>query len=390
MENEFNEKKYQQIVSGITKVINNSLGKAKINYWHDSRLAELYNGEGFYIANYMRAVFRPRIWSYDIHWAYGSVLRDKVFPLSNRYEDYNGKNKTELGFMLCSLTYMKKKYEGYDYTLYNNMTIGKPKEKTKFITLTNLDYEIFNDLYESDIKIHKECYFQDIGYLPFRDRIDEYYKKKQNNKEYKGAYESGFYGKMAENLIKSCEKYKEKENASEWEREQIAFIEGLKNAERRKYKMDKNQTFKLRDNRCLIPTYQTAYIRYKEWQVFKQHKDNIVYMNTDSVHFDKDIEFESSKELGHYGKEYDGVKIQYIRRSAYILLSDDYQKVIKTKVSGVINDPLLQDIKIVDKLYRGEIVKANTYQSRYNAIHDIRTLIDLKPQYFVDFEYELY
>ena len=377
----FNDKKYNSIVGAITKLINTSLEKAGIDYSYSPIISELFNGEGFYIANYERAICRPKIWGYDIHWAYGGALLND-YPLSNNAEVYNGKNKTSLGFFICKFTRLTKRYKNYDYTLFLNKVVSEPKNKNKYIMLFNFEYEIFKDMYDTDVKIIKKYYFQQIGKLPFADLVEKYYKKKKESEDcYKCAYEAGFYGKLAQNFKR--EEINEEDKP--WQKEEKFFRNQILDMVEKTYKIPKGQSYKLRDRRCIIASLQTAYTRHKEWQVFKKYEPYIVYMNTDSVHFNNNVEFETSDAVGHYGIEYNGDTIQYIRRAAYIVLNNTQDKVIKSKIGGVINDELLQNIDTVNKLFYGQCVKANTYESEEHRRNDVRTLITLAPLYFEEY-----
>ena len=196
-------------VSGIRKKINNRFKKLDIQYEYSLALSRIYDGEGFYINSRFKVNEVNKIYGCDKHWAYGGALVQYKFPLSSKMT----KKETELGIYLLEFTHIKKRYKDFYYTIYlKHIHREKKNGKTKYIiALTNLDFQIFIDLYKTDYKIVSKKYFKDVGFLGIDDIVIEYYKKKKKDiAENKYKYEAGFYGMFAALLVKAVQKKRQR------------------------------------------------------------------------------------------------------------------------------------------------------------------------------------
>lgn len=324
------------------------------NYDYSAILSIGYNGEGFYINNRKKVKNLINIYGWDKHWAYGGVLRNNIVPLTSRLGD----TETDLAIYCVKYTYKKRKYNCFYYTLYGVKSINN------MYFMTHLDYQIFCDLYESDIKIIKKYYFQDIGYLSANmiDLIDKIYIEKQKDKENKTMYEASFYGMFARCLNPDTMREKGHEvHLADLIRYEMAYsCTGCED---------------VRDERVPLAIWQTAYLRYEEWQAFKKYKNHIIYMNTDSVYTDIDINFEDSKLIGHYHKEYDNLPTLFIRRNSYIVLNSDGKSIYKTKLGGATKESQKQ--VTIDDVYRlldngeEELSLRTNFRNKYGAMVEI-------------------
>ena len=340
------------------------LKKQGCDFNYNAKLSRCYNGEGFYVNNRNKVVEPIKTWGWDKHWAYGGVLKNNILPKSNKM----GKKETPLGiFMISYKRIIKSRYtEDFHLTLYrrNKNDIGKDiihlKDGREYRWLTNLDFEIFTDLYEiDDLRIEVKKYFQDYGKLNWDEVIDQAYIDKQNKKYDKVFFESVFYGL-------NCKKMYDYKNPVEYNKYKDSIDETGYEYCRSKY--------------VAIALFQTAYLRYEEWQLFKKYKDHIIYMNTDSIYTDIDIQLEDSPLLGHYHKEYNGQYIYFIRRNAYAIL-DDNKKLKESKIGGVLNKFITQqDLK---KLYNRKEIKVKTRDEEGN-ITDITLQPTFRMYYFQD------
>lgn len=318
-----------------------------------------YNGEGFYVNNKEFCKKRQRIYGYDINWAYGSALIDYDFPLSNNIGD----KPTKCGCYLISFTDKKPRYPQFYYTLYDNMIfIDKHK---KYMWLTNLDYEIFTDLYESDAKILSQVYWQDIGPLPqeVHKLVKQAYidKKDPNNKDIKHLFETCYYGMNAKDLLK------EYNDPKKWWASQLnGGKNALFNAQAltglngiKKFKQQ------VRTEYCVISTWQTAYTRYREWKNFKANMDSVVYMNTDSIYSLKPLDLGEDLGLGYYKLEYNNEQMLFIRRNAYVVFNED-GNIKKSMIGGCKKDQFTKWHIMV--LENGDSLKALSYDADHNLI----------------------
>lgn len=298
-----NESKFKSIIISWRKTLKNNLKNFTME--NIDLFTRIFCGEGFYVNHIMKVTEELPIWGVDKHWAYGGVLLEKKFPTSSILQD----EETELGLVWIlfdnPITDLKKyrNYKEFNYTLFNKI------HDNKSIILTNLDYEIFKDLYNIPHKVVKRKYFKDIDYIPekIKDWVRNNYieKNKHENKPFKPIYEAAIYGYQARKF----------ESVRNW----VATGKWF-----------------LRDMYTPVAMFQAAYLRYEEWQMFKKYKDNVVYMNTDSIYCDKLFDIETSNEIGKYDWEYQGNNILFFRRSGYIVKNQD-GSIKEAVVSGCID-----------------------------------------------------
>lgn len=306
-----------------------------------------YCGEGFYCANYNYMDGKETLsYGKDVHWAYGGALVQNEFPLSNR----KGDTPTKCGICVVECTYFKLKdeYKNFDITLFNSHKITINHHT--YFYFTTLDYEIFNDLYVSDARTIKVVYYQDIGPLPNEliEFAKENYKlKKQAPESEKPLYEMCFYGLLAKDLRKNLNK-RIKEGAPNYKLNKLKLelgrgeaLTGLSGYRVGDIKPDGTKETRdsqeIRSPTCIIAAFQTAYLRYREWQLFKQYKDKIIYMNTDSIYTTEPIDTGEDLGLGYYANAYEKKLFLGIRRNAYILLNED-GSFYKSTVGGVMDN----------------------------------------------------
>ena len=122
-----------------------------------------YSGEGFFVANRQLCKTQQITWGYDIHWAYGGALVNNDFPLSLKVSE----NPTKLGVVQIKINLKNKKdllqykrYPQFDYTLFYNNQFYYEMENVDCIYawFTNLDYEIFKDMYNIPHTILQQLY----------------------------------------------------------------------------------------------------------------------------------------------------------------------------------------------------------------------------------------
>ena len=341
----------QAIISSIRQTIRHHLNRIGCKYDYSAVMSKTYNGEGFYINSRTKAAELNRIWGYDINWAYGGVLRNNILPKTCRL----GAKETELGIFLISYKKIgNARYKDFHYTLYrkikgelekNVVELGNGRQ---YRFVTNLDYLIFKDLYKVEgLRIEKQAFFQDLGKLELEEIIDRAYIDKKRNAYPKNIFESCYYGLNAKKLWtydnpKDYQKYIDSYNATGYSWCRSRYVP--------------------------IAMFQTAYLRYEEWQLFKKYRDKIVYMNTDSIYTTEPVDIEDSSEIGHYHIEYNGEYIQFIRRSAYAIL--DNRKILKeAKISGVLNEYVTNDD--IKALRAGKIIKCKS-RDEFGKIVDIK------------------
>lgn len=326
---------------------------SKYNYFYDAMLSATYNGDGFYINHNYKVCNPIRTYGYDKHWAYGGSLLHYVFPLSSELQD----EETELGIYCVEFNYMNPRYDDFYYNLYKNMIDYSDEKGKKQIYLTNIDWPIFNDLWDTDAVIVDKRYFKHIGHLDIlEDLIYDGYKFKKENKQYKKEIEACFYGLFAKMLKNNCNSMTQK----------------------LEYKLAKIRTRydDVRNKKVPIAIFQTAYLRNEEWQLFKKYKDHVLYMNTDSIYADCPLDINTSDKIGEYGIEkdvYDKI-VYFIRRNAYVSINDD-KTICKSVIGGCINGGDIT-IEKLEKLNNKEEVDARTIDADGNIIN-----IKLKPRF---------
>jgi len=350
-----------QLLAGkIRRKICQKLKKAGYEYHYNSILSQAFIGEGFYVAHREKVLIdKIKIWAYDKHWAYGGALKQYDFPLSSRLDS---KNETKLAVFVVKFTYMKQRYKGFYYSLYHNNGLRVDNEIILF--MTNLDYFVFTDMYDTDAKIIKKLYFQDIGSLDdIYPLVDEYYiKKKQNkSKQYKETIEASFYGMFAKKLY--CDKFRSKND-------RMRFEAAYSNTG------DKE----IRCEQVPIAMFQSAYMRYEEWKLFKKYMKHVVYMNTDSIYATKPLAIKCKNEIGHYDIEYDGMEIHFVRRSVYIIFNKD-GSIYKSVLSGIIDENSggkKLTPKLAQKLMDGESITLSTRNKEREIVP-----VKLQPLYYM-------
>ena len=338
----------------LRKSINSCLAQDGINYDYNPIICDAYDGEGFYINHKKKVLLENRVYAYDTHWAYGAVLISEVFPLSSNLTN----KETELGIYIISFSYLNQRYKDFSYTMYRNKMAPSPDGRAMMV-ISSLDYPIFCDIYESDVKIEKRLFFRDIGKLPLEKIVRMAYKRKKEPDANKRVYEAAFYGKFAERLHKQIKKTYSIKKKAKLYNAVVSCGEEYINI--------------LRNPQVAIAMWQTAYLRYREWKEFKKYRKHVIYMNTDSIYLDENVEHEDSPELGHYGIEYFGKKVLFIRRNAYIVLNDD-DSIYKSVIGGVINGGDITPEKLQILRNKGTIT-AKTYDYKRRLVEaEVRSL----------------
>lgn len=330
-------KSYDSLLNGLRQRFINSF-KKETNYKFDRISSMAYCGDGFYV-NRRDCFMLDRMWVYDMNWAYGSTLVNNKFPLSCEYTD----EPTELAIYFCiikNIHNLDKRHKDFQYTLYRNNIMRYKNEG--FILLTNLDYEIFTDLYTNEVEVYKKYYFKDIGYLPDKTKnfVKEQYELKKNskdNQDFKKAIESVCYGLNAKILKKTNHHLMQK--IKYWKAKAETGYEDI------------------RDERTPIAMFQIAYLRYEMWKKFTTYMKDIKYMNGDSIHSTIPLPIETEKGvLGKYKLECEDKLVYYIRRNAYVIVDDD-GSIIKPTISGIIDEDTitLDELRILSN--GGTVIK---------------------------------
>ena len=320
-----------------------SLLDACTNFKYDGEASVAYNGEGFYVNHNKRVLEEVKNWCYDIHWAYGSSLINNIFPLSNEMQD----EPTQLGIIQIEFKLNKgetlgdhRRYKDFYYTLYTNNKMFTEKKNVYSLFLTNIDYEIFKDLYTIPHEVLGSIWFKDIG--PLSDELKDYVRQAYNDKQEmkktggdKSIFEAAFYGLFAKSL-QDLYKDKEKEAIKTGDKKLLKQAEKCKEEYNKAFRKTGVQI--VRSKYVPIALFQTAHLRLREYKLFKENIDNVIYMNTDSIFANKPLNIKTSDKLGDYGVEYNGLPIQYIRRNAYIVKNIDGS--IKKQVIGGVDKVL--------------------------------------------------
>ena len=367
-------------------------------YEYDIYAMRAYCGDGFYCANYNYMDGKETLsYGKDVHWAYGGALINNEFPLSSRKLEGDSNNAFYIYIVRCTESSLKLKdvYKNFDITLYRTHRIKDGKYL--YFYFTNLDYEIFNDLYDNDGIIINRVYYQDVGPLPdkLKELVKKNYKlKKQAPESEKPLYEMCFYGLFAMDIQREIvKKTKEFEETGKYgilsQINKLKIQLSLGRATTglsgyRKGSMMINGKKEIRDKQeirpvnCIIATWQTAFLRYQEWQLFKQYKDKVIYMNTDSIYTTEPIDTGEDLGLGHYGVAYDKKLFLGIRRNAYILLNED-GSFYKSTIGGVMDNYFTP--QQIDLLRNGIPIKARSM----TRIHDekVEAVVTLNPSYIV-------
>lgn len=344
------------------------------NYQYNKLTSLAFIGEGFYICNKEKVLDRwSKRYCYDIHWAYGAALKQYEYPLNCDFTH----NKTASGMSIVAIkyNYIKPRYKEFDYTLFKNVIYSQHKyviNNTQVILMTNLDYEIFKDLYDTDAEIYVQWYHSKVGKLNLDDIVDKNYIKKQEIKtseltdekkvEEKVKLEACFYGLLARKL----------ENLLNKKGEAYSYIEEL----RYRFAVGLTDCNKVREKETIIALWQTSYLRYREYKMWKQYKDHVVYMNTDSIYTDIPLHIEKN-ELGEYDLEHSDVTIFFIRRNMYIVYKDG--KPIDYTLGGI-EDKILTDKQINELLGPNKCTTAHSKDENGNII-DVKVCYNYIEQY---------
>lgn len=344
----------------IRRAICQKLKRAEHLYTHNALLSQAFIGEGFYVAHREKVLIdKIKIWGYDKHWAYGGALQHYKFPTSCKLDS---KIESPLAIVIIKFTKIEKRYKDFYYSLYHNNILHLGSDC--YIFMTNLDYEIFSDMYISDCQVINKLYFQDIDYLDeLYDIVDEYYEKKKihKSKAYKETIEASFYGMFAKKLY--ADKYASKNDRIRFE---IAY--------------SNTGDKEIRCEQVPIAMFQSAYIRYEEWKLFKKYKSSVVYMNTDSIYSTKALKISCKNEIGHYDLEYNGKYFHFVRRSVYIIFNDN-GSIEKSVISGVVGEAdggAKLTLKMVKKLMNGESIELSTRDKDRNIIP-----VTVQPLYYL-------
>lgn len=359
------EKNVPFLINNFRKGLLKELKLGKIKYKYDSTCSLAYRGDQFYVNNRELVKTPLQIWGWDKHWAFGSILAQRKVPLSSVL-DYK---ETELGiFAIKFKGDLTLRYPEFNYNIFaneDNWLDINFKDGYHYMLLSNLDYEILSDMYTNDFQVINKLYFQDIGYLPdnVKNHVEQLYRNKQSWKQLpnqteanllKTALEAGIYGMNAKKL-KDCGFDNSKDEKVK------AYAEsGLKNP---------------RNKEVPLAMFQAAYNRYDEWQLFKKYKDNVVYMNGDSIYCNKDIGLPDGKNLGEYGVCYNGEHIYFIRRNVYVVIDQDCNP-IEWTIGGAV-DPIVKKEDIV-KWSKGDPVQFKSYADKF---HTKEVEIDIYPYF---------
>lgn len=380
-----NLKEVKTSVRGMRNSISKALKKANIYYTYNLLCSKAYIGEGFYINHKERANEIKPIYGNDKHAAYMSSLINNDFPLSSELVNYKA---SELAIYNIEFTYMRPRYPEFYYTLYfNNREISRVNGKVLFnLYLTNLDYEIFTDLYETDAQIINKQYFKQVGRLPLDNTVLKYYDYKKNDKtENKWMYEAAFYGMFAQLLTKDTIK-EDKNEENGYKILNYTSLPSLCAALTSlglnlNNKEERIVAYKLRNCQVPIALWQTAYLRYEEWKQFKDHINTVVYMNTDSIYCQAPTGNIVEDKIGGWKQEYNGEQIFFLRRNAYVVVDNEFN-IKKAILGGLIENHGLNKEKL-NQLWNGQTVKANTYDRDKNVVE-----IDLEPKFKL-YKYDL-
>lgn len=321
-----------------------------------------YCGEGFYAANYSVGdkTFIENVTDYDINWSYGSVLRrstGNVYPLNDFLlpEDHKECKKTacfiiKVGIKPEDLNKMSKIFKQFEYTIYLNFIAPVCEDKEDLYKyrgiinykglqenlywnendeeyvcfFNNVDYDMLKGLYHLKMKERCKYFYQNVGLLSpeVEQLIDDYYSIKQilkKDKEksdldkyiyktFKTTLETAFYGKNAETV-------KMEQKIKGWVKDKEAG--------------DRNEF-------VAIASFQAAYARKLEYDMFTNYNGSCLYMNGDSfITNDKNFKGITNigSEVGQWKKEFEDKKVCFINRNQYIAY-DENDKVYKMTVGG--------------------------------------------------------
>ena len=313
----------------------NSFNK-ETNYQYDRLSSMTYNGDGFYV-NRVDMGGIEKMWSYDINWAYGAALINNTYPLSTEYSN----EPTDCAIYACKVVgRLDRRYKEFNYHIYENK-LFHVGDDVYMILISNIDYEIFRDMYTNEIEIYKEYYYKDVGSLPIKTQelVNKLYQMKRgSDKECKKLFEISIYGLNAKKLdrkgyfnqIEFCNAYAETQ------------YEGI------------------RDKRVPIALFQTAYTRYEMWSKFKLYKEYIKYMNTDAIYSTHKLDIPTEEGvLGKYKLEINGNKVQFVRRNFYVVYNDD-GSIKKITVDGIVDKETIT-LEELNELHKGNTIIKHSY-----------------------------
>lgn len=275
---------------------------------------EVFNGCGLMAYN-NEELKHPTIkaTAYDIKSAYPWALITFKFPTTSTVV----RKKSECGLFYCEFTECEPIYKQVDYHVVFDEFI-----KNKGGWISNVDYESFNKLYKSNIKIKKKMYFANCDYIPEEARkyvIDLFNNKSKIKKEnpdyypiYKQAINSASYGLFAFSYKKS----------SFWS------------------DIDADEVGKTRCPHVPIAIFQTAYIRRLMIDTMIAHIDDVLYINTDGIILKASCKFTGKvgNEFGNFEKKFENKKVSFVRHCAYVVF-DDIDNLIPMEDGVVISGP---------------------------------------------------
>ena len=105
----------------------------------------------------------------------------------------------------------------------------------------------------------------------------------------------------------------------------------------------------IRSKYVLVGMYQSAYVRKRMIDIFIKYKNDIIYMDTDSVMIRKNAKFREriSDKIGQFKIEYENITLDIFRPKAYIIY-DKNGNIIEQKFSGIktkLNEKQIEKIK---------------------------------------------
>lgn len=341
-------------------------------YYKDDRniIESSFCGEIFYVNNINCGAEKwiENITEFDNNWCYGSVLLNNDFPLSNYILPEKNKSCKKTSCFIIEAEIKKedlfkitRKYKNFYYNLYKNYLFPRVPDKDLLVRrgikesdygdiknyyynkntnsirlyLNNIDWNIFTGLYKDiKYKIINRYYFQEVGKLPeeVKEFINHYQaiklslKKKRKEselmaeiyKEYKITLEAVVYGKNAEG-----------------------------NKKIKKYNFN---DIGLRKEFSSIASFQAAYARNIEYQLFIKYNEYCFYMNGDSFFTNSPEKIEdinnklSETEIGKWKKEFENSRVAFLNRNGYIAINKN-NKVESVCFSGAVKDLIKEELQ---------------------------------------------
>lgn len=248
------------------------------------------------------------VYSYDISSSYPSVLVYKKYPMStpekyrgltlDEFKEITKDNLTIGDFAFKNLrkkTNVPDSYLSEEHCKISGLKIidnGRVKRANKIaVTITNIDFNTVERVYEWDKLVIGETYVYKKDYLPLqiRQTVLNLYKDKTNLKGVKGkekeylnskAMINSVYGMMVTDIIKPKHAY---DNGT-WVKQNRSHIEQI----------DEYNEKDERSNYYPWGVFIASYARENLWRAILAVGDDYVYSDTDSVKFtnlDKHIDY---------------------------------------------------------------------------------------------------